>query len=258
MTPTTPIYPDLAGQVAVVTGGSGGIGSATCRLLATNGVRVVVTGRDVAAIDAVVRDVRSQGGTAIGIAADVTDFAAIERLREQGEAALGPADILVAIAGGLGDPVPTEQVSEEAWRATVDANLTATFLTTRSFLPGMLERGHGAIVTTASGAGRLPSRSNAAYAAAKAGVVMYTRHLAREMGPRGVRVNCVSPGAVLVPRSPLHRVPEEVRRQVAAGLPLGRLGEPEDIARAILFLASGSSSWITGVTLDVTGGGIMV
>ena len=123
------------------------------------------------------------------------------------------ADILVAIAGSLGDPVPTDQVSEQAWRATVDANLTATFLTTRSFLPGMLERGHGAIITTASGAGRLPSRSNAAYAAAKAGVMMYTRHLAREMGSRGVRVNCVSPGAVLVPRSPLHRVPKEVRRQ---------------------------------------------
>jgi 3-oxoacyl-[acyl-carrier protein] reductase len=170
--------------------------------------------------------------------------------------------VLIAFAGGHGHPivglVPTEQATEEEWRFVTDANLTATFLTVRSILPGMIERCRGAIVTMASTAGRLPSRSSAAYAAAKAGVVMFSRHVANEVGKHGVRVNCLAPGAILTERSPLREVPEEVRQQVAAEHPLGRLGEPEDVALATLFLVSDSSSWLTGVTLDVAGGRVML
>jgi 3-oxoacyl-[acyl-carrier protein] reductase len=252
-----PTYADLANKVAVVTGGSRGIGAATCRLLAQNGAKVTVNGRDEVAISSVVQEIRGSGGEAIGAAADLTDFAAVERMRRRVEEELGPADVLAAFAGGQGYLAPTEQMAEEQWRSVIDANLTATFLTVRSFLPVMIERGRGSIVTMASSAGRLPSQASAAYAAAKAGVVMFSKHVAKEVGQHGVRVNCLAPSSVLTERV-RRLMPEETQRQVAAMHPLGRMGTPEDVALATLFLASESSSWITGVTLDVAGGRIMV
>jgi 3-oxoacyl-[acyl-carrier protein] reductase len=252
-----PTYADLANKVAVVTGGSRGIGAVTCRLLAENGAKVTVGGRDEAAINSVVQEIRGGGGEAIGVAADLTDFAAVERMRRRIEEELGPAEVLAAFAGGQGYPTPTEQMAEERWRSVIDSDLTATFLTVRTFLPGMIERGRGSIVTMASSAGRLPSQASAAYAAAKAGVVMFSRHLANEVGQHGVRVNCLAPSSVLTERVK-RLMPEETQRQVAAMHPLGRMGTPEDVALATLFLASESSSWITGVTLDVAGGRTMV
>jgi 3-oxoacyl-[acyl-carrier protein] reductase len=255
---TTPTYPDLAGKVAVVTGGSRGIGAATCRLLAANGVKVVVNGRDEAAIDAMVSTIRSNGGQAIGVAADCTDFAAIERMRQQVERELGPVDVLAAfVAGGHARPGPTEQTTEEDWRSTIDGTLTVTFLTVKSFLPSMIARRRGAIITMASSAGRVPTAANAAYAAAKAGVVMFSRHVANEVGKHGVRVNCLSPSTVLT-ESLQQLIPEARKQEMAATHPLGRLGAPEDVALATLFLASDSSSWLTGITLDVAGGQIML
>jgi 3-oxoacyl-[acyl-carrier protein] reductase len=252
---TFPTYPNLAGKVALVTGGSRGIGAATCRALAANGVRVAVNGRDQAAIDATVDRITTAGGEAIGVAADCTDVAAIERMRGQVEQAFGPVDVLMAFVGGLGNSMPTVEVSPEQWRAVIDANLTATFLTVRSFLPGMIDRRRGVILTMSSSAGRVGrGQAAAAYAAAKAGVVMFTEHLAREVGQYGIRLNCLAPSAVLTETSGLNRVPEEVRRQLAASFPLGRIGTPEDVAEAALFLASDSSSWITGLTLDLAGG----
>jgi len=193
-----PVYPDLAGKVAVVTGGSGGIGAATCQLLAANGARVAVNGRDPARIDAVVDGILAAGGEALGVAGDCTDPAwidavvdgilaaggealgvagdctdpaAIDRLRQQVEQAFGPAEILAAfVGGGRARPGPVAEVPEEDWRSTVDGTLTATFLTLKSFLPGMVQRGRGAIVTMASSAARLPGLgAPAPYVAAKAG-----------------------------------------------------------------------------------------
>jgi 3-oxoacyl-[acyl-carrier protein] reductase len=252
-----PTYPDLVDKVAVITGGSGGIGAATCRLLAQNGAKVTVNGRDEAAIRSVVEVIRESGGEAIGVAADVTDFAAIERMRRQVEQELGSVGVLAAFAGGQGYPTPTEQMAEDQWRSVIDSNLTSTFLTVRSFLPSMIERGGGSIITMASSAGRLPSQASAAYAAAKAGVVMFSRHVANEVGQHGVRVNCLAPSSVLTERIK-RLMPEDTQREVAAMHPLGRMGTPEDVALATLFLASESSSWITGVTLDVAGGRIIV
>ena len=139
----------------------------------------------------------------------------------------------------------------------MDGSLTATFLTLKSFLPGMIQRGRGAIVTMASSAARLPSQASAAYAAAKAGVVMFSKHVANEVGQHGVRVNCLAPSSVLTERVK-RLMPEETQRQVASMHPLGRMGTPEDVALATLFLASESSSWITGVTLDVAGGRVII
>ena len=253
-----PVYPDLAGKVAVVTGGSGGIGAATCRLLAANGARVAVNGRDPAKLEAVVDGIRDAGGQAVGVAGDCTELAAIQRVRQQVEQVFGPTEVLAAfVGGGRARPGPVAEVSEEDWRSTVEGSLTATFLTLRSFLPGMLQRGRGAILTMASSAARLPGLgAPAPYVAAKAGVVMLTRQVASEVGRRGVRVNCLAPHTVLTERI-AQMMPEERQHQLAAAIPLGRLGTPEDIAQAALFLASDSASWITGVTLDVAGGYVM-
>jgi 3-oxoacyl-[acyl-carrier protein] reductase len=252
-----PIYPDLAGKVAMVTGGSRGIGAATARVLAANGVKVVVSGRDQAAIDSVVNDIHSNGGQAIGAAADVTAFAAIERMRLAAEKAFGTVDILVAFAGGgRARPGPIAQLSEEDWHSTIDANLTATFLTLKSFLPGMIDRRRGSIITMASLAARLPTPASAAYAAAKAGIIMLSRQVADEVGKHGVRINCVSPSTILTEHIEQYLSPEQ-QQQMTAQHPLGRLGRPEDVALTTLFLASESSGWLTGLTVDVAGGRIM-
>lgn len=259
-TPATaplPIYCDLADKVAVVTGGSRGIGAATARLLAANGVKVVVSGRDQATMEGVVNDIRTEGGLAISAEADVTDFAAIEHLRQAAEAAFGAVDILVAFAGGgRARPGPIAQTSLEEWQSTLDANLTATFLTLKSFLPGMIGRRRGAIITMASLAARIPTPAPAAYAAAKAGIIALSRQVADEVGQYGIRVNCVSPSTILTERI-LQHVSEEQQRQWTALHPLGRLGTPEDVALTTLFLASDSSLWLTGLTVDVAGGRVM-
>ncbi|KRD73439.1 SDR family NAD(P)-dependent oxidoreductase [Lysobacter sp. Root983] len=251
-------YPDLHGKLAVVTGGSRGIGAATCHALARQGVRVYINGRDVAAIEAVVASIRAAGGTAIGAPADCSQLAELERLRDRIVAEAGAPDYLLAFAGGgSGRPMPVQDISEQDWRSSLDHNLSSTFFTVKSFLPGMLERGSGAVLTMASAGGRIASGAPAGYGAAKAGVVMLSRHLAHELGPQGIRVNCISPSAVLTERT-RNTIPAERQRDMRAGFPLGRLGEPEDIASAALFLLSDASSWITGVVLDVAGGRVML
>jgi 3-oxoacyl-[acyl-carrier protein] reductase len=165
-------------------------------------------------------------------------------------------EILAAFAGGNGEPAPTMQLTEEKWRAVVDGNLTSTFLTIKTFAPRMIERRRGVVVTMSSSAGRLPGLASAPYAASKAGVIMLTGHLASELARHGVRVNCIAPSAIMTAR--LARVPPDKLRDIAAGFPLGRIGTPEDVALAALYLVSESSSWVTGVTIDVAGGRIIV
>jgi 3-oxoacyl-[acyl-carrier protein] reductase len=154
-------------------------------------------------------------------------------------------------------PVPTPRETAAHWREVVESDLTSTFLSVSAFLPGMIEGGRGAIITMASAAARQAAHSSAAYAAAKAGVIALTRHLAAELGPDGIRVNCIAPSAVENERLRTW-TSEEQRSELAASFPLRRIGQPDDVAAAALFLASDASSWITGVTLDVAGGKIMV
>ena len=150
------------------------------------------------------------------------------------------------------------EVPTQDWQSTVDGSLTATFLTLKSFLPGMIERGRGAIVTMASSAARLPGLgAPAPYVAAKAGVVMLTRQVASEVGRHGIRVNCLAPHTILTEQIQ-RAAPQEWREKMAAAVPLGRLGTPEDVALAAVFLASDSAAWLTGVTLDVAGGYVMI
>jgi 3-oxoacyl-[acyl-carrier protein] reductase len=246
----------LAGRVALVTGGSRGIGAAIAESLAAQGANVMVCGRDAAALARVVARVRSSGGEAQMGIGDVTDEAAIEMLRRSAEATFGPVELLVACAGGGGDPTPVLEEDTARWRRTLDLNLTSVFLTLKAFLPSMCERRRGAVVTMASSAGRHLSGASAGYAAAKAGLLSLTRQAALEAAGRGVRINAIAPSAILTDR--LAAQPDEMREKIAQGFPLQRLGTVDDVAAAALFLLSDAASWITGVTLDVAGGRVMV
>jgi 3-oxoacyl-[acyl-carrier protein] reductase len=249
----------LKDKVALVTGSSRGIGAAIARSFASEGVKVVVHGRDAEAMASVKADIERSGGKAMQIEADVTRFEEIERMRRQIEEEFGLVDILVANAGGSYTmPGPLEETSEEGWRASVEGNLTATFLTLKSFLPGMKRRGAGNIITISSAAARRPSpASPMSYSAAKVGIQILTQELAAQVGPYGVRVNCIAPETILTERNQ-EQIPDVIKEKLLEMHPIKRLGSPEDVARAVLFLASDQADWITGVILDVAGGSVLV
>jgi len=249
----------LKGKVALVTGSSRGIGAAIAARFAREGAKVVVHGRDTTAIRSVMEEIEKNGGAAISVVADVTKYPDIEKMRGEIEKEFGPLDILVANAGGsFTPPGPLEEIPEEGWQASIDGNLTATFLTIKSFLPGMKRRRSGNIITISSAAARRPyPQSPIPYAAAKAGIQVLTRVLAAQAGPEGIRVNCIAPETILTERNDA-RIPDQQKKALLDMHPLKRLGTPEDVANAALYLASEESGWITGVVLDVAGGSVMV
>jgi 3-oxoacyl-[acyl-carrier protein] reductase len=249
----------LDDKVALVTGSSRGIGAGIAKAFAAHGARVAVHGRDSAALSAVQAEIERAGGQAICVTADVTRFEEIEAMRRRIEQELGPIDILVANAGGsFTPPAPLEETPEDGWRASVDGNLTATFLTLKSILPGMKERKAGAIITISSAASRRPHpRSPIPYAAAKAGIEILTQDVAAQAGPYGIRANCIAPETILTERNE-QQISEAQQRALVDMHPIRRLGTPDDVARAALFLASDEASWITGIVLDVAGGAVMV
>jgi 7-alpha-hydroxysteroid dehydrogenase len=242
----------LDGKVAVVTGAGHGIGRAIALAFAEAGAHVVVAARTEAAIEETAAQVRALGREGLAVRCDVTETAQLERLAEATLAKFGRVELLVNNAGGS-LPRPALATSERAFEKIVRFNLTSPFLLTRLLVPRMVETaGGGAVVNISSGASQLALGGMAAYGSAKAGLNQLTRILAAEFAPK-VRVNAIIVGQVDTPGAS-SVLSDEVKRQVAAGLPMKRIGSDRDIAAAALYLASPAASWVTGRTLAVDGG----
>jgi 3-oxoacyl-[acyl-carrier protein] reductase len=248
----------LQGQVAWVTGSSRGIGAAIALALAEAGASVAVHGRDVDAANAVRDRIAATGARATVVLGDVTSEDDVQRMVGEIGSTLGPIDVLVANAGG--NPVrpgPLEDMTVGQWRDAIDANLTSTFVTIAAVLPTMKQRGLGSIITMSSAAARRPTpQSPVAYAAAKAGIELLTKWLAAESGPSGIRVNCIAPETIMTDRNQ-KMIPADVQSQLIGMHPIRRLGTPEDVAAACVFLAGEPSAWISGVVVDVAGGAVL-
>jgi NAD(P)-dependent dehydrogenase (short-subunit alcohol dehydrogenase family) len=249
----------LQGKRALITGGGSGIGRATAELFVREGARVMVSGRRRAELDETVRLCAKAGGTATAVAGDVSRPEDAERMVRETVQALGGLDVLVNNAGILVRNATVTSVSIEDWRRVIDVDLHGVFLVSRFALMEMVPAGRGgAIVHVSSVAGILGDPKLAPYNAAKGGVNLLTKNMAIDFAPHGIRVNAVCPGRVATPMPKSRLKPgddwDAILAQWGKNIPLGRVGQPEDIAASILFLASDEASWITGTTLVVDGG----
>lgn len=241
---------DLTGRTAIITGGGSGIGRATALALASKGARVVAADIQPDATQDTVGAIQAAGGEATAVIVDVTRPDSVSAMANQAVARYGAVDILVTCAGTMRD-ARLERLSEAHWDQVLDVNLKGTFLAIQAVAPVMKERNWGRIVTVASIAHR-GNFGQANYSASKGGVVSLTRTAALELAGRGVTVNCVVPGMIDTPL--LAGMKPSVREAIAAKIPVGRIGQPDELAGAILFLASDMAAYITGAVLDFDGG----
>jgi 3-oxoacyl-[acyl-carrier protein] reductase len=245
---------NLSGKVALVTGGARDIGAAVSRALAAQGAKVIInTLHSRGPAEALVAEIQAAGGTALAVTADVTDPIAIAGMLDVAGAAFGDRiDILVNNAGGLVARRTMDSMDIAFWREVLDLNLTSVFAVTKAVLPRMPDG--GAIVNLASLAARDGGGGGAlAYSSAKGAVLTFTRGLSKELAPRRIRVNCVSPGMIATTFHDTFTKPE-VRAAVAGRTSIGREGSAADVANAVLFLASPASAYITGESVEINGG----
>lgn len=252
-------------RVAVVTGANRGIGRAIAVALGAAGFAVAATARDPASVKETVDDVEAGGGTALALACDVRDESSVATMAAAASE-LGPVHTVVANAGIAGPTAPLHEIALADWRECVATDLDGVFLTFRAFAPSLIAAGEGSLIAVSSMTGKRPLHGRTPYAAAKMGVIGLVRTLALELGPHGIRVNAVCPGAVAGPR-----IDDVVARQAAArgitetealaaftgASPLGRLVEAGEVAAACAYLASDAAASITGEDMNVTAGVVM-
>jgi len=251
----------LRDRVALITGASGAIGAATARKLAAEGANLVLTDRVALGAEALRDELSGQGRRVLFLPMDVTSRAEVTTVVERATADLGRIDILVNNAG-IAIYGPLETIDDAAWRAVLDVNLTGVFLCTQIVAEGMKTRRYGRIVNLGSLAGKVGGiltpfgqMASPSYAASKGGVMALTKTLAKDLGPFGITVNALAPGPIWTPM--IEEVDRNLLDFITSLVPLGRLGQPEDVANAVAFLASDEASWITGHWLDVDGGLMM-
>lgn len=250
---TTPDPFGLAGRVCVVTGAGSGIGRAIALALAQAGARVAILDRNVAGADDTLKHIRDAGGAGVSITCDVADPQSVRAAATESADRLGACAILVNNAGMI-RVGGFDTLSFEDWNALLSVNLTGYFLCAQAFGQQMRASGKGAIIHVASIAATYATPFSGAYSVAKAGVAMLSRQLAVEWGPHGIRSNCVHPGMILTPLSQSMYDQPGVSERRSAAVPAGRIGTPEDVAQAVLFLASDRASYITGDEVTVDGG----
>jgi NAD(P)-dependent dehydrogenase (short-subunit alcohol dehydrogenase family) len=245
-------------QVALITGGTSGIGEATALLFAREGARIAITGRNEKRGHSVTEEILASGGQAIFIRTDVRKSGECERAVRETTSTFGRLDILFNNAGVF-YAHDTLQCSEEEWDEQIDINLKGAFLMSKAALPGMIAQGRGVIIHNSSGWGIVGGDKAVAYCASKGGMVLMTKAMAIDHGRQGIRVNCICPGDVETPMLPQDASFRGQRWEEyiagCANRPLGRVGTAEEIAKAVLFLASDDSSFMTGAALVVDGGG---
>jgi 3-oxoacyl-[acyl-carrier protein] reductase len=243
---------DLTGQTALITGASGGIGGAIARALYDQGAQVALAGTRAAAL----ADLAGKlGARAHPLTADLADPEAADRLIRDAEAALGHVDILVNNAGITRDALAL-RMKDEDWQAVLDVNLTAAFRLARAALRGMVRRRHGRIICITSVVGITGNPGQANYAAAKAAMIGMAKAIAAEVATRGITVNCIAPGMIATAMT--ERLTDDQRARMAALIPMARFGAAPDIAAAAVYLASAEAAYVTGQTLHVNGGMVMV
>ena len=244
--------PELDGRIALVTGGSRGIGAAICAELAAAGAVVAVNyARNTDAAAAVCQRIASAGGTAHAVQGDIGTADGAAALVEHVESEIGPIAALVNNAGITRDDL-IMRLSEESWREVIDTNLGGAFFTCLAVARPMMKRRAGAIVNMSSIVGVRGNAGQTNYAASKAGLLGLTKSLAKELGSRGIRVNAIAPGYIATELT--DALPEAARDAILGATPLGRLGQPEDVARAVRFLVSDAAAFVTGDVLAVDGG----
>ena len=249
---------NLGDKVTLVTGASSGIGRATALMLAANGARVAINfHQNQAGAEAVRKEIADAGGSAIIIQADVARTSEVQSLVEQTVAEFGPIDILVNNAGSLVERLRILELTEERWDEVIDLNLKSAFLCCRAVAASMIERKTGAIINVSSIAGRTGGALGSIhYSTAKGGLITFTKGLAKELAPFGVRVNAVSPGVIDTHYHEQFSTPEMMKGYIS-GIPLGRVGTPEEVAAVICFLASDASGYLAGETIEINGGMFM-